>query len=238
MFQSVSVISPYNPVFQNTRNGAWYFHLFQSLVSVCFETFRNSWNVQTSLIFITFQSVSKQVKQLNLLDLVNFQRFIFLCSLCVSVFHWNKMHALGLCGGFVQAVLSDLKVDILQLFHGNNFCTICPDLSVRNFIIIVILYFIGFKHSWCYHTQNWQGLGTVQIPAAAGLFLWHQCYTLGDRHRTQSWFLKSCFKSKDTGGFLHFSQVLFLNMYDMTALAGSFCQNKVRQPPRLSGWEH
>ena len=29
-------------VFRNTRNGAWYFHFFQSLFQFCFETFRNN----------------------------------------------------------------------------------------------------------------------------------------------------------------------------------------------------
>ena len=45
-------------VFQNTRNGFWYFHLFLSLFQFCFETFRNNRNIQTESIFFMFQSVS------------------------------------------------------------------------------------------------------------------------------------------------------------------------------------
>ena len=119
MFQSVSIISLYSPIvsmFWNTRNGVWYFHLFQSLISICFETFRNSWNVQTLLIFITFQSVSKWVKQFNL---VNFQRFIFL-----YMFHWNKMHTLGLCvwGGWWGWLGGG---DVLALFGVHLFISSC-----------------------------------------------------------------------------------------------------------------
>ena len=45
-------------MFRNTRNGAWYFHFFQSLFQFCFETFRNNWNIWTLSIFFLFQSVS------------------------------------------------------------------------------------------------------------------------------------------------------------------------------------
>ena len=34
-------------VFRNTRNGAWYFHFFQSLFQFCFETVLNNWNIWT-----------------------------------------------------------------------------------------------------------------------------------------------------------------------------------------------
>ena len=44
MFQSVSIISLYYnlivSVFRNTRNGAWYFHLFQILFQFCFYAAR------------------------------------------------------------------------------------------------------------------------------------------------------------------------------------------------------
>ena len=45
-------------VFQNIRNGAWYFHLFQSLFQFCFEIFWNNWNFWTYSFFFMFQSVS------------------------------------------------------------------------------------------------------------------------------------------------------------------------------------
>ena len=44
-------------------------------------------NIQQFSFFLVRFKVSKQVKQLNLLDLVNCQRFIFLYSLYVSMFH-------------------------------------------------------------------------------------------------------------------------------------------------------
>ena len=205
MFQSVSVFSLYNPLFRNTRNGAWVFHFFQSLFQFCFETtetfglslfcscfspfqfFPYNYNpffqcfetpemgpgiftfsracfyfvskhfettetfglsqfsscfsfvskrfktnetlVSFCHVSVRFKNVSKHqkwglfqfvLKQLKcsvifiifsafqsfettetiepfglVLDLVNFQRFISVYSLYVSMFHWNKMHALG-----------------------------------------------------------------------------------------------------------------------------------------------
>ena len=59
MFQSISIISLVQSIvseFRNTRNGAWYFHLFQSLFQFSFEMFQN---VRTILsISFMFQSVS------------------------------------------------------------------------------------------------------------------------------------------------------------------------------------
>ena len=107
-------------MFQNTRNGACYFNHFQSLN--CFNLFRNKWNVRQFSSFLVCFKVSKQVKQLNLLDLVNFQRFIFLYSLYVSMFHWNKMYALGLCGVFMQ-YMSDNASTIEKLPHWRVFHT-------------------------------------------------------------------------------------------------------------------
>ena len=37
-----SLYNPFVSVFRNTKNGAWYFHIFQSLFRFCFETFRNN----------------------------------------------------------------------------------------------------------------------------------------------------------------------------------------------------
>ena len=45
-------------VFQNTRNGAWHFHLFQSWFQFCFETFRTNETFGLKSIFFMFQSVS------------------------------------------------------------------------------------------------------------------------------------------------------------------------------------
>ena len=89
-------------MFRNTRNGAWYFHLFQSLFQFCFETTETFGLSQFSSCFSPFQffpyiihcfSVSKHqkwslvfssfselvsilfrnvLKQLKCLDLVNF----------------------------------------------------------------------------------------------------------------------------------------------------------------------
>ena len=108
MFQSVSIFSLYNPVFRSTRNGAWYFHLFQSLFQFCFETTEmfglsqfsscfspfqffpilsivsvcRKWGLVFSrfpeLVSVLFQNISKQLK---CLDLVNF-------SSCFSLFQF------------------------------------------------------------------------------------------------------------------------------------------------------
>ena len=72
------------------------------------------------IIFSVFQSfeTTETIEPFGLvLDLVILQKFIFLYSLCVSMFHWNKMHALGFCGVFMQYMnLEPVPELLLKLF--------------------------------------------------------------------------------------------------------------------------
>ena len=101
-FPIYSIVS----VFWNTRNGAWYFHLFQSLFPFCFQTFRNNWNFLIYPIFFMFQSIS----------IISLYNPLFQCfkrpEMGSGIFTFSRA-----CFNFVLKRFEQLKHSIISLYN-------------------------------------------------------------------------------------------------------------------------